>query len=71
MHCAGAALRHSAAEFCAGEIEMITNDPQEWRFAGQVDVLWLAIESELVCHGLPLCVVVLFTLLRFGVGCRA
>ena len=46
MHCAGAAQRHAAAEFCTGHTKHIAQDPEERRVAVDIDVVCVAVDFD-------------------------
>ncbi len=46
MHRAGAALADAASEFCSGEAEMLTDDPEQGRICGRIDMHLLSVENE-------------------------
>jgi len=51
VHGAGAAERHAAAEFRAGHVEGVAQDPEERHVWADVDVLWFAVQGEGDGHG--------------------
>src|ERR1700704_4412025 len=54
MHCASAALRDTATEFCAGQSDHVAQHPEKWGIGLDVDLPGCSVDLDRDHPGLPL-----------------